>query len=202
MTKEKKIENENWVDKDWGGIVSCEAVPLDDSWPWDKGTCVPNLNPTAASCDFKVRYQNGKVARLTARGSEILAGCGFSGVIDEGGEVVEPSGYTDLISGEGPKFFDVRLVGTVARVLERGEVIPPGQVGLDTEGDAAKVLKRLGIPQYPAVVPFEEVTGMYHKYKDYWLKNGICVMDEKIWSGACVSKTMYDEFKKMSLGAE
>ena len=196
MEENKKRENENWVDKEWGGIVSCEALTVSSGWPWNKGTCVPNLNPTSASCDFKVRYQNGKVAILSARGSEILAGCGFGGVIEENGEKVKPEGEEDLIAGTGPRFFNIRLVGTVARVLEHGDIIPPGTVGLDTEEEAIKALKRLGIPQYPAKIPAEEVNGQYQKYYDYWVKNGICIVDEKIWSGACVSKLLYDEFKQ------
>lgn len=196
MKENKKIENENWVDREWGGIVSCETISIDDDWPWNKGTCVPNLNPTSASCDFRVRYQNGKIAVLTARGAEILAGCGFRGVIEENGERVRPEGAEDLIAGIGPRFYNVRLVGTVARVLERGEIIPSGIVGLDTGEEAIRTLKRLGIPQYPAEVPAIEVNGQFQKYSAYWVKNGICIEDEKIWDGACISKLLYDEFVK------
>jgi len=202
MKDTNKIENDNWVDRDWGGIVSCESIPIGDDWPWDKGTCVPNLNPTSASCDFKVRYQNGKEAILTARGSEILAGCGFRGVIEENGEKVSPEGEEDPIAGIGPRFYNVRLIGTVARVLEHGDIIPPGVVGLDTEEEATKTLKRLAIPLYPAEVPAIEVNGQFQKYSDYWVKNGICYEDENKWDGACVSKILYDEFVQRSKGEE
>lgn len=197
MNKEKKIENEDWVDREWGGIASCEALPVSSGWPWNKGTCVPNLNPTAASCDFKVLYKNGKVAYLSARGSEILAGCGFRGAIEENGETIRPSGEVDISNGIGPCFFDVRLVGTVAKALENGDIIPPGSVDLVTEEEAIKVLDRLDIPHYPAEVPFSEVQSQYSKYYDYWIKNGICVFDEERWSGACVSKKLLEEYLAM-----
>lgn len=174
------IEEEDWIDREWGEIVRCEAVVLDDRWPWDKGTCVPNRNPWEASCDFEVEYANGEKERLTARGWEVLMGLGFRII---GKESLER------------RFFNIGLMATVARALADGVVIPPGRVDVLDEERGRKVLEEYGIVSYPVLYSVERDKAIFREWKGRWLKSGVCVDDDGGY-GLCVSRALLEEEKR------
>ena len=176
----KPIDNRRWIDKDWGGIASCEALPFSSEWPYGKGTCVPDRNPWEAMCDFIVTYENGKKARLFARGREILSGEGFRGIV-EGGK-----------DDETIRFFPLGLVGVTAQALADGSIIPSGKVDLLGDEAATSILEANGIPTYP-IDEDEELEGKtYRKWVKDWIDKGICV-DDTGGHGMCVSKMLLNE---------
>ena len=182
------IAEEDWVDEEWGNIVSCEAVPLKDSWPWNKGTCVPNPNPWITECRFKVTYENGKKAYLVSRGWEILMGCGLRGRVFDGKDFKDPDGepYEEF------RFFNGRLMATAANALAKCVAIPPGEVAMLAEEKANKVLNEYDILSYPVLYSEEREIELFKKWKKRWLDEGICV-DNSDGNGSCVSKALLEE---------
>lgn len=191
MKKNIAIEEEDWIDAGWGEIVSCEALSLDNSWPWDKGTAVPNRNPWEASCDFRVKYANGKSAKITARGWEVLMGLGFRGELLDGTEFNELDG----VPNDEFRFFNIGLMATVAKALSDGIVIPAGNVSIEDEKSGKKILEELDIPSSPVVYCEENDATTFKRWKKKWLDAGICVDDSENY-GLCVSKMLLEEEKR------
>lgn len=195
MKKNIVIEEEDWIDAGWGEIVSCEALSLDNSWPWDKGTAVPNRNPWEASCDFSVKYANGKSAKITARGWEVLMGLGFRGELLDGSEFNELDGEPN----DEFRFFNIGLMATVAKALSDGIVIPAGNVSIEDEKSGQKILEELDIPIFPVVYCEENDATTFKRWKKKWIDEGICVDDSKN-HGLCVSKMLLEEEKRKMWG--
>lgn len=179
----------NWVDEEWGDIVSCEAIPLDDTWPWNKGTCVPNPNPWITECRFKVVYENEAEATLVTRAWAVMTGIGFDGEILKKGkfEAYPDYEYDDY---EEITFFNPRLVATAAKALSKGEVIPPGKVQLLDNVEAVRVLKEFGIPTQPCKRNDEYLAEKREEWKRRWIESGIC---EDNGSGGMVTRWLAEE---------
>ena len=164
MNRPIAIEEEDWVDEEWGEIVSCEAIPLNDSWPWNKGTCVPNPNPWSTECRFKVTYENGKKAYFASRGWEILMGCGFSGGVFNGNGYKAPEGRPC----DEFRFFNVSLMATVVNALAKCVAIPLGEVALLDNERANKILKEYDILPHPVLYSEERSSELFEKWKKRW----------------------------------
>jgi hypothetical protein len=178
--KLKPIEKSKWLDAEWGNPISCEALPYSNSWPYDKGTCVPNRNPWEAICDFRVTYENGKKVRLFARGWEILSGYGFRGCLE--GEK----------SVSGTRYFPLTLVGLVVQALADCSIVPGGAVDLPSKEAALASLKDNGVPDYPAEHSDEEEGRLRNKWYKEWNARGVCI-DQTGGMGRCVSKKLIEE---------
>lgn len=185
-----RITIENWVDREWGEIVSCEAVAMSDEWPWNKGTAVPNRNPWEVSCNFIVKYSNGRRAEIYSRGWEVLLGLGFRGDLFDG----KKSRKIDDIPYDEYRFFNVRLMATVAKALSEGAPIPPGQVSLMDEESAKKLLKEFDILTYPVLNSEEDEQEKYKRWEKKWLDERICIQDPSAY-GIC-SRVLFEEGKR------
>ena len=170
-------------DSGWGGIVRCVAVPLSDSWPYYRGTCVPWPNPLSTECSVVAEYANGKKADLFARGFEILDGLGFRGAeivgTDSNGKNIYKKDYLrhGVLPYE-PRFGTTQLLGTVVKALVTFTCIPVGVVKLLPEDEAERVLRENNVKVLPADSDDEWRSETESGWLEKWRKEGLIHVDK------------------------
>ncbi len=185
-----KKEPSDIADGGWGGVVQCTAVPTSDDWPRSLGTCVPDTDPIAASCDFDVVYGDGRKARLSARGRELLCGMGFRcATADADGH------FATLLdaNGDEARAGDKRMVATAVKALAACDYIPAGEVSLVGEEEAEKTLAACGVPSRPATCDEEYEAEVVAKWRGKWLGEGK-VLRPNADSAQLYEKRLYTEW--------
>lgn len=164
------VEFYDWVDREWGDLVSCKAFPRKDGWPYDKGAFVPRPNPWGCFGCFDVEYENGARVSLRARGWDIINGYGFHGSIlndDKFKPAVEEPEGMDFV------FFPKRLVATALSALVECRFIPTGAVMLVSGEEADDALRRYGLMDVPAHRPSSSWAYHQEAWFEKWISSGL-----------------------------
>ena len=186
----KSFEEEDRIDRNWGDIVKCEAIPMDgyDHWPFTLGTCVPYLTPVCAFCRFVTKFENGFRTTLYARGFSVMEGIGFTvRGVDVGDGWMDVYAYGDKFGKPYNEYVvtNKRLVATTLKALASATPIPFGDVELVGDAEADAILKDANVTDWPHDRP--ENVGMWG---ERFLKSGICIIEEE---GLPVTKWLHDE---------